>query len=88
MQKEEILNLEYNNACMVIKAINAKGNFKEAAKLLGLNETTVYEIVRRNHIKVYKGTEGRRYINEKEEIVYRDDKGALIKELPFLNNKK
>ena len=83
--KKEILNIEYNNACMVIKAINEKGNFKEAAKLLGLNETTVYEIVRRNHIKVYKRTEGRRYINEKEQIVYRDDKGNIIKEFPFMN---
>lgn len=88
MQIEENLNLEFNNACMVIKAVNAKGSIKEASKVLGVCETTVYEIIRRTHIKLYTGKQGRRYINPREEIVYRDDRGKLIKEFPIINNKK
>jgi hypothetical protein len=44
---KEILNLEFNNACLVIKAINWKGSVKAAAEVLGVCDTTVYEIIRR-----------------------------------------
>lgn len=79
----ENLNIEYNNACLVIKAINLKGNIKEAAKLLGRSETTVYEIVRRNHIKILRGLKDRMYISTKEKILYRDALGKCITDLPI-----
>ncbi len=79
----ENLNIEYNNACLVIKAINLKGNIKEAAKLLGRSETTVCEIVRRNHIKILRGLEDRMYISTKEKILYRDALGKCITDLPI-----
>lgn len=79
----ENLNIEYNNACMVIKAINLKGSIKEAAAVLGIHSTTVYEIVRRNQIKIYTGKDGRMYINSKEKILYRDALGKCITDLPI-----
>lgn len=82
MKTEEILNLEYNNASLVIKAINLKGNVKEASKVLGISETTVYEIIRRNHIKILRGTMNRMYINTKEKIMYRDAEGKCIADIP------
>jgi excisionase family DNA binding protein len=81
--KKEILNLEFNNACLVVKAINWKGCVKDAAKVLGVCDTTVYEIIRRNHIEIVKNSEGRMYVNTKKEIVYRDDKGKTIRDIPF-----
>jgi hypothetical protein len=51
--------------------------------VLGVCDTTVYEIIRRNHIEVYKGQEGRMYVNTKKEIVYRDDRGKSLREVPF-----
>jgi len=80
---KEILNLEFNNACLVIKAINWKGSVKAAAEVLGVCDTTVYEIIRRNHIEVHKGQENRMYVNTKKEIVYRDDRGKSLRGLPF-----
>jgi len=79
---EEILNLEYNVACVVIKAINLKGSVKEASKLLGISDTTVYEIIRRNHIKIVKGTKNRMYVSMKEKILYRDALGKCISNIP------
>jgi hypothetical protein len=79
----ENLNIEYNNACLVIKAINLKGNIKEAAKVLGRSETLVYEIIRRNHLKVLRGRENRMYISMKEKILYRDASGKCVSDLPI-----
>ena len=80
---KENLNIEYHNACMVIKAINLKGNVKDAAKVLGVSVTTVYEIIRRNHIKILRGQEDRMYINTREKVLYRDAEGRCISALPI-----
>jgi excisionase family DNA binding protein len=80
---KEILNLEFNNACLVVKAINHKGTVKEAAEMLGVCSTTVYEIIRRNHIEIVKNSDGRMYVNTKKEILYRDDKGKTLKDFPL-----
>ena len=80
---KENLNLEYHTACTVIKAINFKGNVKDAAKVLGMSVTRVYEIVRRNQIKIIRGQEDRMYINSKEKILYRDALGKCISDLPI-----
>jgi len=82
MQKE-MLNLEFNNACLVVKAINLKGCVKDAAKVLGVCDTTVYEIIRRNQIQIVKNAEGRMYVDTKKGIIYRDDKGKILRDIPF-----
>lgn len=80
---KENLNIEYHNACMVIKAINLKGNIKDASKVLGVCAATVYEIVRRNHIKILRGQDDRMYISTKEKVLYRDASGKCISILPI-----
>jgi len=78
-----MLNLEFNNACLVVKAINLKGCVKDAAKVLGVCDTTVYEIIRRNQIQIVKNAEGRMYVDTKKGIIYRDDKGKILRDIPF-----
>lgn len=80
---KENLNLEYHTACAVVKAINLKGNIKDAAEVLGMSVTRVYEIVRRNHIKILRGKEDRMYVSTKEKILYRDVLGKCITDLPI-----
>jgi hypothetical protein len=80
---KENLNLEYHTACTVIKAINFKGNVKDAAEVLGMSVTRVYEIIRRNQIKILRGQEDRMYVNSKEKILYRDALGKCISDLPI-----
>ncbi len=78
-----MLNLEFNNACLVVKAINWKGCVKDAAKVLGVCDTTVYEIIRRNQIQIVKNAEGRMYVDTKKGIIYRDHKGKILRDIPF-----
>jgi hypothetical protein len=80
---KEILNLEFNNACLVVKAINWKGCVKDAAIVLGVCDTTVYEIIRRNQIQIVKNEEGRMYVDTKKGIIYRDHNGKILKDIPF-----
>ena len=80
---KEMLNLEFNNACLVVKAINWKGCVKDAAKVLGVCDTTVYEIIRRNQIQVVKNAEGRMYVDTKKGIIYRDSEGKVFRDVPL-----
>jgi phage antirepressor YoqD-like protein len=77
----KMLNLEFNNACLVVKAINWKGCVKDAAKVLGVCDTTVYEIIRRNQIQIVKNAEGRMYVDTKKGIIYRDHEGKIFREM-------
>lgn len=79
----KMLNLEFNNACLVVKAINWKGCVKDAAKVLGVCDTTVYEIIRRNQIQIVKNAEGRMYVDTKKGIIYRDHEGKIFRDIPF-----
>lgn len=81
--KKEILNLEFNNACLVVKAINWKGCVKDAAKVLGVCDTTVYEIIRRNQIQIVKNPKGRMYVDTKKGIIYRDSEGKIFRDIPL-----
>jgi hypothetical protein len=79
----KMLNLEFNNACLVVKAINWKGCVKDASKVLGVCDTTVYEIIRRNQIQIVKNAEGRMYVDTKKGIIYRDHEGKIFKDIPL-----
>lgn len=48
---DEILNLEYHHKILIIKAINRTQNNKEACKLLGLKERTLYTWMKNFNIK-------------------------------------
>jgi len=47
----EILNLEYHHKILIKKAINKTQNIKEASKLLGLGERTLYTWMKNLNIK-------------------------------------
>ena len=47
----EILNLEHNYRILITKAINKTQNLKEASKLLGLGERTLYTWMKNLNIK-------------------------------------
>jgi len=79
--EQEILNIDYNTACLVIKAVNASKNIDEASKKLGMSAFRVYKIIRRNKIKMMKDKKGVPYIEKGGEIVYRDHKGKIYKEI-------
>lgn len=76
---QENLNLEYNRALLVIKALNASNHIDDAAKKLGISPCTVYEILRRNRIKMLRTKKGKPYVEKGGELVYRDSWGKIIK---------
>jgi hypothetical protein len=47
----EILNLEYHHKILIKKAINKTKNMREASKLLGLEQRTLYNWMKNLNIK-------------------------------------
>lgn len=76
---QENLNLEYSAARLTIKAINASKHLTDAAKLLGVTPSMVYEILRRNRIIMKRDEKGVPYIEKGGTMVYRDSTGKIIK---------
>jgi len=54
--ENELLNIEYRTACLAIKAINSSVSMNEAADKLGVHVNKVYDILRRNRIKMKRGS--------------------------------
>lgn len=42
LEQEEILNIQYHVGKMIVKALNRAVNVRDAAKLLGVTERTLY----------------------------------------------
>lgn len=62
---EEILNIEYHRKVLIIKALNRKSNYIQAAKALGVSKRTL-----QRHIVIYniKKVEGRYEINSSQNL--------------------
>lgn len=52
---EENLNLKFNTDKLILKALNLSVTIKDAAKLLGITERTLYHWLKKNNLnKNYK----------------------------------
>jgi transposase len=51
---EEVLNIDYHKARLIIKSLNKSNNFKDAAKLCGIHKRTLYNWIRIYEIKKIK----------------------------------
>jgi predicted DNA-binding protein (UPF0251 family) len=77
--KEEKLNLEYNTACLVVKAVNSSVNMDEAALKLGVHKNTLYELIRRFRIKMKRGS----CHIKKQMVTYRNADDECFEDFPI-----
>ena len=54
--EREILNLQYNHACLIIKAVNSSVSIEEAATKLGLKKGQLYDMIRIYNLKMKRGS--------------------------------
>lgn len=77
--EKEILNIQYNHSCLIIKAVNSSTSIDEAAIKLGISKWVLYGLIRMYHLKMKKGS---CYINP-QKIKFKNLNGVYLEADPI-----
>lgn len=77
--ENEILNLEYRTACLIVKAVNSSVSMDEAAMKLGVHKNLLYELIRRFRIKMKRNS----CRIKPQKVTYRNADDECFEEYPI-----